>query len=348
MAGRLHQRDGARRLAGQCQEVSRVPWLFGVFGTSAALVEAFAISWICLVDCIGKAATLRVPELLASTCIFIKEKFIKRLRKVPCGLKQLELGELFRTDAKCEPGRVVLGGWLIGSRADPSDSSWFSMALTPSETPWLFRGPDLESSWSSTVALKIFGINKSFKHLAASHVVRCGGGTDNKAASAVTNRGLSTKLPLMIILMEYLGTREEIGLRCHLDWRPRDTNTEADDLTNGRFHAFQASKRIPVSWSDLDLPYIRILMRHSETFSKRRPSDSLQHMSEGRFQKSKWGRNNSLCWGSFCVVSAVMFALLRAFDLIGAWSQTQKCHVASIQPSTKNAVLSRRVALVVL
>ena len=119
MAGRLHQRDGARRLAGQCQEVSRVPWSFGVFGTSAALVEAFAISWICLVGCIGKAASLRVPELWALTCcIFTKEKFIKGLRKVPCSLKQLELGELFRTDAKCEPGKVVLGGWLIGSRAD--------------------------------------------------------------------------------------------------------------------------------------------------------------------------------------------------------------------------------------
>ncbi len=41
------------------------------------------------------------------------------------------------------------------------------------------------------------------KLLAASHVIRCGGGTDNKAASAITNRRLSTKLPLMIILMEY-------------------------------------------------------------------------------------------------------------------------------------------------
>ena len=39
-------------------------------------------------------------------------------------------------------------------------------------------------------------------------------------------------------------------------------------------------------------------------------------MSEGSFQKSEWDCNNTLCRESFCVVFAVMFALLRAFDLI--------------------------------
>ena len=263
-----------------------LPWLRPLLSPGYAWLAA-----------VGKAATLRVPELLALSCIFIKEKFAKGLRKIPCGLKELELGELFRTDAKCEPGRVVLGGWLIGSRADPWESPWFSLTLTPAETPWLFRGPDQESSWASTsaellgslVALKVFDLGKNFRHLAASHIIKCGGGTDNKAASSVTSKRLSTKLPLLIILMEYLGTCEEIGLRCHLDWRPRDTNTEADDLTNGRFEAFQDSKRILVSWSDLDLPYIQSLMKHSETFSKRRPSEPLQRSSEGKFQKSKWG-----------------------------------------------------------
>ena len=78
------------------------------------------------------------------------------------------------------------------------------------------------------------------------------------------------------------------------------------------------------------------------------PSASLVSLSS--FFATSFGslRTFTYGWGSFCVVSALMFALLRAFDLIGAWSQTQKCDVASIQPSTKSAVLSRRVALVVL
>ena len=93
----------------------------------------------------------------------------------------------------------------------------------------------------------------------------------------------------MIILMAYLGTCEEVGLRCHLDWRPRDTNTEADDLTNGRFEAFDASKRMKFEWSDLRLPYIQSLMSFSETSSKRKTSEQEQHVPVEKFQKSNWG-----------------------------------------------------------
>ena len=73
-------------------------------------------------------------------------------------------------------------------------------------------------------------------------------------------------------------------MRCHLDWRPRDTNTEADDLATGRFVAFDASRRVLVEWSDLRLPYIQVLMRHSETFSKRKTLDVKPLGSEERFQ----------------------------------------------------------------
>ena len=48
------------------------------------------------------------------------------------------------------------------------------------------------------------------------------------------------------------------------------------------------------------------------------------------------------------MVSALMFALLRAFDLNGAWSQTRNFTWRPSKPSTKSAVLSRRVAFVVL
>ena len=205
-----------------------LPWLRPLLSPGYAWLAA-----------VGKTSTLRVPELLAMTCIFIQEKFLKGLRKVPCGSREVNLGEVFRTDAKCSPGKVVLGGWMIGRQADTSQSPWFSIEISPREAPWLFKGPDHESSWASTsaellgslVALKVFDVASNFRRIASSHVLRCGGGTDNKAASSVTNKRLSTKLPLMIVLMEYLGTCEEMGLRCHLDWRPRDTNTEADDLT---------------------------------------------------------------------------------------------------------------------
>ena len=122
--------------------------------------------------------------------------------------------------------------------------------------------------------------------------------------------------------MEYFGTCEEIGLSSHLDWRPRETNTEADDLTNGRFEAFQDSRRIQVSWSDLDLPYIQSLMKHSESFSKRRPSEPLQHLSDGKFQKSKWAETTCFvgdmpAWFQFRGLHFYVHLFL-----ISAWSQS--------------------------
>ena len=60
---------------------------------------------------VGKAATLWVPELLALSCIFIKEKFAKALRKVPCGLKELELAEL-QNGCKVRT-RQSGAGWLV-------------------------------------------------------------------------------------------------------------------------------------------------------------------------------------------------------------------------------------------
>lgn len=43
----------------------------------------------------------------------------------------------------------------------------------------------------------------------------------------------------MIILMDSLGYCEEVGIRCDLDWRPRDVNVEADELANGIFHVLR-------------------------------------------------------------------------------------------------------------
>ena len=128
-----------------------LPWLRPLLSPGYAWLAA-----------VGRTSTLRVPELLALTCIFIQEKFLKGLRKVPCGNRETNLGELFRTDAKCSPGKVVLGGWMIGKHAMPSESPWFSIEITPKEAPRLFRGPDNESSWASTSA-ELLGSLRRFR-----------------------------------------------------------------------------------------------------------------------------------------------------------------------------------------
>ena len=209
-------------------------------------------SWI---SATGRTATLKLPQLAAAACTFIRDKFGMGYRKLPCGVKESFLGELFRTDAKCEKDRIVLGGWLLNERGDSSCAPWFSLSLGVCDTPWLFR-EDGESSWASTsaellaslVALKVLPLNSVMSGAMSSHLLHCGGGTDNKAAGSLSVRKLSTKLPVMVVLMEYLSQCESMNIRCKLNWRPRDTDVEADDLTNERFNRFDLKFRVPIKW----------------------------------------------------------------------------------------------------
>ena len=192
---------------------------------------------------VGKTATLKLPELVAMICVYIRCKLKGGLRKIPCGIRELGLGELFRTDAKCEDGLVVLGGWSLLQGNDTCKALWFSIDVKPEQAPWLFKGPKNSSSWASTaaellaalVALKLFKLEERLASGPTFHILRCVGGVDNKAVDALSSKKLSTKLPVMIVLIEYLDHCDMVGLRCQLDWRPRETNVQADDLTNHKF-----------------------------------------------------------------------------------------------------------------
>ena len=132
---------------------------------------------------------------------------------------------------------------------------------------------------------------KAKDNAGSAHVLRCGGGTDNKATGPLVQRRLSTKWPLMILLMDYLGYCEEVGVRCELDWRPRDANIEADEITNGKFTSFSLANRIFVRWEDITLPMVQLLMKFSEAFSKRKHDvlDPGARDEFSKFQKTTWG-----------------------------------------------------------
>jgi len=153
-----------------------LPWLKPLLGPGYAWLSAVA-----------KATTLKVLELLAITCIFIKEKFSSGLRKLPCGCREEHIGEIFRTDTKCADGRVILGGWRTDFTPTSKGAPWFSLEIGVDEAPWLFRGPERSSSWASTsvemlasvVALQVFDIGVDPARR-TSHILHCGGGQITK------------------------------------------------------------------------------------------------------------------------------------------------------------------------
>ena len=110
--------------------------------------------------------------------------------------------EVFRTDAKCERGRIVLGGHHIGY------GRWFSLEFGEAELPCLFKDGG-DSQWASTPAKLLavlfalhcfdYYLDCTGKRREVSLAIQ--GGTDNKANDALSKRGSTTRWPLMLINM---------------------------------------------------------------------------------------------------------------------------------------------------
>ena len=95
----------------------------------------------------------------------------------------------------------------------------------------------------------------------------------------------------MIILMDYLNCCEELGIRCELDWRPHETNVEADEITNENFTSFDPKRRIFLEWENISLPMVELLMSSSEAFAKRKHETEVEGavIDQTKFQKTTWG-----------------------------------------------------------
>ena len=78
-------------------------------------------------------------------------------------------------------------------------------------------------------------------------------GTDNKSTPAITARGLSNKWPVQGIHMQLATTMRRANKLCKLDWRPREENQDADDLTNHCTRNFTAELQVPLTMKDIPM-----------------------------------------------------------------------------------------------
>ena len=107
-----------------------------------------------------------------------------------------------------------------------------------------------ESQWASTsaelmatmLALSAFDWLRESKHRKSLQVA-FHAGTDNRANEALTLKRATTKWPLMALNMQMSSMLSKACLGLNLEWRPREENTEADDLTNERFNEFDSKLR---------------------------------------------------------------------------------------------------------
>ena len=86
------------------------------------------------------------------------------------------------------------------------------------------------------------------------------GYTDNSGNTFLLDRLMTSKYPLVVILIEVAEqlAAENVGLA--LRWVPRLQNEEADALTNGRFEDFSPERRIVARVEDMKFIALNELM----------------------------------------------------------------------------------------
>ena len=146
-------------------------------------------------------------------------------------------------------------------RISKRHSPWFSSRLTRSNAPWAyakggqpFRTIAALEALAMLFALRCFkpGLGKSVRgplHFPAF--------TDNQGNSHALNRLMTSKFPLVCVIMEIATVLDDNDWRMEVEWTPREQNAEADALANGDYGAFMLQQRITadpaaMQWTVLD------------------------------------------------------------------------------------------------
>ena len=156
----------------------------------------------------GTAALL--PQSISVILLFVADMLKKGFNRTSGRSPLRGRGQVFRTDAKCEKDRIVLGGWELGEHSDPMQARWFALEVRESDAPWLFETSHLPSRstvselLATLLALEVFGF---FKGRASPQKIELEAGTDNLATEHIVRKGASNKFPLAYVQMQ-------LGLKC--------------------------------------------------------------------------------------------------------------------------------------
>ena len=240
------------RVCGPNQEVLVVRDLEGMVGrlgfTAQVLrhVKPFLAPLYAWIAISSRSHCSKVPVAIKLVLIWIA-KLVRIKHVIPMRRITTSVGEIFRTDAKAEGSTVVVGGWeVIGGELTP-DSRWFSVQLSVDSAPWAFhRGQPFKTISALELFGTLLGICAFRDRLTDTRdaIVSFTGATDNQGNESVVHRGLTTKYPLCLVFMEVAAQLEDLNAELDLCWRRRDSNQEADDLTNAEFKSFNPERRV--------------------------------------------------------------------------------------------------------
>jgi hypothetical protein len=180
----------------------------------------------------------------------------------------IETEDWFRSDAKAEDGRATIGGWECKGGVHPSQARWFFVEVTADWAPWAFSKQGDPKRVIATLELLgtilCLHLFKNEYHPGDSGYVNVAGGTDNAGNTFAMKKLMSTKWPLTVLLIELAEISRQNAIQLHLRWVPRDSNQEADDLTNQKFGAFNPELRVECVPAKIDWLVLPRIMCQSQ------------------------------------------------------------------------------------
>ena len=115
--------------------------------------------------------------------------------------------------------------------------------------------------------------------------------TDNRRNDFALEKGMSTKLPMTLMIMELAETMRRHDPEVQLTWVSMNDNVAADDLTNLVFDKFDAGNRVMVEGKELKWLALDDLMKKSallyEEIQVRKRENKKSQQSLGGCSKAK-------------------------------------------------------------
>ena len=220
---------------------------------------------------LGNTTFTELPMAVRLALEFFAEWLVKDPMK-PLSDPPGVAGEVFRVDAMASEQGIRVGGWETYHSTNPWETRWFSVEITRKNCPWLYvRGEPHRTIAASellavTLAVMLFGTEARWGCKHGRLVLS--GFTDNSSNAHLIDKYLSVKFPVSMVLMELSRQLSDLQSELQLHWIPREQNEQSDDLSKGKFDAFDPKKRIVVDLETLPFKVIPKLMEHAMKFDQ--------------------------------------------------------------------------------
>ncbi len=264
-------RDGRVRVAELRSEVGRLSFICGALEYERPFVgPLYSFLAICQSDTVRS-----LPRFVAVACQHLADRISLR-RCYPSAVVRQRTATAPRVDARAEGEEIGIGGWEPcnddNGRPSTALSRWFMVSLSRSTAPWAFtragepfRTIAALEAFATLIAVMAFQ-DKKKEHV--DYVLALPAMTDNQGNESAIRKLSTNKFPLSIIIMELSAQLEARQARLDLHWVPRETNAEADRLSNGNSAGFSPHLRVPIDVASLDFILLPKLIEFGLAYSE--------------------------------------------------------------------------------